>query len=79
MIGTLHLSQGSHPRQAELTDDLIWVSDDADLQDRLNRIVPGEPADDLPATVIGRHMLYQAAERLNGRVTVHFRRVPQPA
>lgn len=70
MIGKLIYSQGETMYTASLTHDLIWVSDDDPTQDKLNRLFPGEVVEDLPSTVLGRHMLYQAAERLNGQVTI---------
>jgi hypothetical protein len=74
MIGQLKFRVGSQEYTATLTDDLHWVCDDANVQQDLDEAFPAYPSDDTPELVVGRHLLYQTASRLGGRVEVPARR-----
>lgn len=74
MIGQLTFWVGPQRHTATLTDDLAWQSDDARVTRELSDTFPAEPAEDVPNLVVGRHLLYQTASRLGGRVEVPSRR-----
>ena len=74
MIGNLTFQVGRQRYTATLTDDLHWSCDDAAVQQELTETFPAEPSDEVPNLVIGRHLLYQTASRLGGRVDVPSRR-----
>ncbi|MEE9405125.1 MAG: hypothetical protein V3V20_09540 [Algisphaera sp.] len=70
MIGQLIYSADGSEISVTLSDDLVWESADADALRDVRDAFPLEPDPELPNLLIGRHVLYQAAERLNGRVSL---------
>lgn len=74
MIGHLVFWVGTKRHTVTLQDNLRWACDDMDLSRELNETFPGEPVEDMPNLVVGRHLLYQTAERVGGRVEVPTRR-----
>ena len=74
MIGQLIFWVGTQRHTATLTEDLIWQCDDESVEAELTQTFPAHPAEDVPNLVIGRHLLYQTAQRLGGRVEVPSRR-----
>jgi len=77
MIGHLVFWIGTKRHTAGLDETLAWSCDDPGVADELNQTFPGEPAQGTPNIVVGRHLLYQTAERVGGRVEVPTRRVSQ--
>ncbi|MEM8737593.1 MAG: hypothetical protein AAGG38_03835 [Planctomycetota bacterium] len=78
MIGQLIFWQDTQRHTATLQDDLTWTCEAADIASHLNQTFPGRTLQDIPDLVIGRHLLYQTAERLSGRVEVPTRLSPRP-
>lgn len=78
MIGQLIFWVGPHRHTATLADDLSWQCDDPEVTRELAETFPGEAAEDVPNLVVGRHLLYQTASRLGGRVEVPTRRANKP-
>lgn len=74
MIGQLIFWVGPKRHTATLTDDLSWQCDDPEVARELSDTFPGETAEDVPNLVVGRHLLYQTASRLGGRVEVPTRK-----
>jgi hypothetical protein len=74
MIGQLTFWIGTRQHTAALTDGLDWSCDDPAIEQELSETFPAEPAEDVPNLVVGRHLLYQTASRLGGRVEVPLRR-----
>ncbi len=70
MIGSLDYWDGPRRRSASLDETLVWRSVDDATAARLNEQFPGTLDEDVPTVVLGRHLLYQAAERLGGTVRV---------
>ena len=70
MIGQLTFEHDGTRVTATLDDDLRWGDADAGVLDRLDGAFYAEPVPGLPNLLIGRHLLYQAAARLDGAVTL---------
>lgn len=79
MIGQLIFWNAARRHTATLTDHLDWTCDDPAVADELNRNFPGHADEEMSNLVVGRHLLYQTAERLGGKVHVPLRRRPQAA
>ena len=74
MIGQLIFWVGTKRHTATLSDDLDWQCDDPEVSRELTETFPGEASEEVPNLVVGRHLLYQTASRLGGRVEVPTRR-----
>ena len=74
MIGELIFWIGTRRYSAALTEDLRWVCEDTSVQQELSETFPVETSDEVPNVVVGRHLLYQTASRLGGRVELPMRR-----
>lgn len=70
MIGQLVFWVDSKRHTATLSDDLQWHCEDPNVTQELSETFPTEQAEGLPNVVVGRHLLYQTASRLGGRVEV---------
>ena len=79
MIGSLDYWDGPRRLSVSLDDALVWRSVDPALAERMNERFPGKVDEEVPTVVLGRHLLYQAAERLGGTVRVRSLRVPELA
>jgi len=51
-----------------LTDGLLWEGGDTAELDRVREAFPLTPEPDLPNLLVGRHALFQAAERMGAEV-----------
>ncbi|WP_184678158.1 hypothetical protein [Algisphaera agarilytica] len=79
MIGQLTFWMSAKRHTVTLNDQLQWECDDPEITEYLNETFPIHPDVSLSSLAIGRHALYRAAERLNGRVQVSTRRHPPAA
>lgn len=82
MIGQITYWVSDQRHLATLNDDLKWVAENASIADYLTNTFPAYPDADLPNVVVGRHLLYQTAERLGGSVRVpqrHSAKTSKPA
>lgn len=77
MIGQLTFRVSAQGHTATLNDELQWVAEEPAITDYLTRTFPARPDADLPNLVVGRHLLYQTAERLGGSVVIPTRRTRQ--
>ena len=61
-----------------LSEGLQWQCDDHDMAQELAETFPAYPTDGLSSLAIGRHLLYQTAERLGGQVKIPLRTPAAP-
>lgn len=74
MIGQLTFWVSTQRHTATLSEQLAWQCDDAQISEYLGETFPVNPAEGLSNLAVGRHALYQTAERLGGSVQVPARR-----
>lgn len=74
MIGQLTFRVSAQDHTATLDDDLQWSAAEPAIAEYLTQTFPARPDADLPNFVVGRHLLYQTAERLGGKVVIPARR-----
>jgi len=77
MIGQIEFDAGGRRQVVTLSDTLTWESDNKMIQQLLRRSCPPRRGATLDERVAGRHLLFQAAERLGG-VVRSPRRDPGP-
>ena len=70
MIGQLVFAGRDREVVLTLTDSLCWEGGDTAELDRIREAFPLEPEPDLPNLLVGRHALFQAAERMGAEVTL---------
>ena len=70
MIGQLIFPRSDREITLTLSDSLSWDGDDVAELERIREAFPLEAEPDLPNQWVGRHALFQAAERLGARVNV---------
>jgi len=68
MIGQLIFPRCDREVTLTLTDTLRWDGDDSVELSQIREAFPLEPEPDLPNLLVGRHALFQAAERLGAKV-----------
>ncbi len=76
MIGQLTFWVSTKRHTATLSEQLAWECDDPQMTDYLRETFPVHTAEGLSNLAVGRHALYQTAERLGGRVQVPARSTP---
>lgn len=76
MIGQLTFWVSTKRHTATLSEQLAWECNDPQITDYLNETFTVHTAEGLSNLAVGRHALYQTAERLGGRVQVPARRKP---
>lgn len=74
MIGQLTFWVSTKRHTATLSEQLAWQCDDAQISEYLCETFPVHTAEGISNLAVGRHALYQTAERLGGRVQVPTRR-----
>jgi len=74
MIGQLTFWVSTKRHTATLSEQLDWQCDDSTIADYLRETFPVHTAEGLSNLAVGRHVLYQTAERLGGRVQVPTKR-----
>ena len=70
MIGQLIVPLRGRKVTLTLSDTLGWDGDDAGELERIREAFPLEAEPDLPNQWVGRHALFQAAERFGGEVAL---------
>ncbi|MEM1108063.1 MAG: hypothetical protein AAGH99_05150 [Planctomycetota bacterium] len=70
MIGQLTFWVAARRHTATLNEHLTWQCDDSAIAAYLEKTFPVHAAEGLSNLAVGRHGLYQTAERLGGRVHV---------
>lgn len=78
MIGQLTFWVSTKRHTVTLSEQLDWQCDDPEITTYLSDTFPVHPAEGLSNLAVGRHLLYQTAERLGGRVQVPTRRKASP-
>lgn len=73
MIGQLTFRVSTKRHTVTLSEDLAWQCDDTDITRYLSKTFPIHMAEGLSNLAVGRHALYQTAERLGGSVHVPAR------
>ena len=77
MIGQLTFWVSTKLHTATLTEQLAWDCEDPEVMTYLRETFPVQTAEGLTNLAVGRHALYQTAERLGGRVQVPTRKTTQ--
>ncbi len=70
MIGQLVFPRRDREVTLTLCDNLCWDGDDSAELAQIREAFPLESEPDLPNQWVGRHALFQAAERLGARVNL---------